>query len=41
VLDATEQYTGPGFLPADDRTLLVLRVTDHTSTDFSRLPIIY
>ena len=41
VLDATEQYTGPGFLPADDRTLLVLRVTDHTSTDFSKLPIIY
>jgi sigma-B regulation protein RsbU (phosphoserine phosphatase) len=41
VLEATEQYTGPGFLPADDRTLLLLRVTDHTSTDFSRLPIIY
>ena len=25
----------------DDRTLLVLRVTDHTSSDFSKLPIIY
>jgi sigma-B regulation protein RsbU (phosphoserine phosphatase) len=40
VLDATEAYTG-GFAPADDRTLLVLRLTDHTSSDFSKLPIIY
>jgi phosphoserine phosphatase RsbU/P len=41
VLDATDEYSGGGFAPADDRTLLVLRVTDHTSTDFSKLPIIY
>jgi sigma-B regulation protein RsbU (phosphoserine phosphatase) len=41
VLDATEQYSGAGFAAADDRTLLVLRLTDHTSTDFSKLPIIY
>jgi phosphoserine phosphatase RsbU/P len=41
VLDATEQYSGEGFPPHDDRTLLVLRVTDHTSSDFSKLPIIY
>jgi phosphoserine phosphatase RsbU/P len=41
VLDATDRYSGGGFSPADDRTLLVLRVTDHTSTDFSKLPIIY
>lgn len=41
ILDATDQYSGGGFTPADDRTLLVLRLTDHTSTDFSKLPIIY
>jgi len=41
VLDATDAYTGGGFAPADDRTLLVLRLTDHTSSDFSKLPIIY
>ena len=41
VLDSTDSYSGGGFSPADDRTLLVLRVTDHTSTDFSKLPIIY
>ena len=41
VLDATDQFSGAGSLPHDDRTLLVLRVTDHTSSDFSKLPIIY
>jgi sigma-B regulation protein RsbU (phosphoserine phosphatase) len=41
ILDATDEYGGGGFAPSDDRTLLVLRVTDHTSTDFSKLPIIY
>ena len=41
VLNATDEYSGGGFTPHDDRTLLVLRVTDHTSTDFSKLPIIY
>jgi phosphoserine phosphatase RsbU/P len=41
ILDATDDYAGGGLTPADDRTLLVLRVTDHTSTDFSKLPIIY
>jgi sigma-B regulation protein RsbU (phosphoserine phosphatase) len=40
VLNATDEYSGGGFTPHDDRTLLVLRVTDHTSSDFS-LPIIY
>jgi sigma-B regulation protein RsbU (phosphoserine phosphatase) len=40
VLDAANDYSGGG-APADDRTLLVLRVTDHTSSDFSKLPIIY
>ncbi|MCU1239472.1 MAG: hypothetical protein JWO71_198 [Candidatus Acidoferrum typicum] len=41
ILDATDEYGGGGFAPGDDRTLLVLRVTDHASTDFSKLPIIY
>ena len=41
VLNATDEYSGGGFAPSDDRTLLVLRVTDHTSGDFSKLPIIY
>src|SRR5216683_4869342 len=41
LLNATDAYAGGGFTPADDRTLLVLRLTDHTSTDFSKMPIIY
>ena len=41
VLDATDEFSGRGHAPHDDRTLLVLRVTDHSSTDFSKLPIIY
>ena len=41
VLDATDAYSGGGFTPGDDRTLLVLRMTDHSSSDFSKLPIIY
>jgi phosphoserine phosphatase RsbU/P len=41
VLDATDVYSGGGFTPADDRTLLVLRVTDHATSDFSKMPIIY
>ena len=41
ILNATDEYSGGGFTPSDDRTLLVLRVTDHTSGDFSKLPIIY
>ena len=41
ILAATDDHSGAGVVPLDDRTLLVLRVTDHTSTDFSKLPIIY
>src|ERR1700730_16476351 len=41
VLNAANDYSGGGFTPADDRTLLVLRLTDPTSSDFSKLPIIY
>jgi phosphoserine phosphatase RsbU/P len=41
ILAATDEHSGAGVAPFDDRTLLVLRVTDHTSSDFSKLPIIY
>jgi len=41
ILNATDAYSGGGFAPHDDRTLLVLRVIDHSSSDFSKLPIIY
>lgn len=41
IVKATDEHTGAGRLPHDDRTLLVLRVTDETEADFSKLPIIY
>jgi sigma-B regulation protein RsbU (phosphoserine phosphatase) len=41
ILAATEKYSGVGIPPHDDRTLLVLRVTDESAADFSKLPIIY
>jgi phosphoserine phosphatase RsbU/P len=41
ILAATDSYSGVGVPPFDDRTLLVLRVVDHSSSDFSKLPIIY
>jgi serine phosphatase RsbU (regulator of sigma subunit) len=41
ILAATDDHSGAGVPPFDDRTLLVLRVTDETSDDFSKLPIIY
>jgi phosphoserine phosphatase RsbU/P len=41
ILSATDQHSGPGHSPHDDRTLLVLRVTDETATDLSKMPIIY
>jgi phosphoserine phosphatase RsbU/P len=41
ILAATDEYSGDGVAAYDDRTLLVLRVTDHSSSDFSKLPIIY
>jgi sigma-B regulation protein RsbU (phosphoserine phosphatase) len=40
ILAATNDYSA-GAVASDDRTLLVLRVTDHDSSDFSKLPIIY
>jgi phosphoserine phosphatase RsbU/P len=41
ILAATDDYSGAGVIPSDDRTLLVLRTLDHDSQDFSKLPIIY
>jgi len=43
ILAATAEHSGDrdGLPASDDRTLVVLRVTDHSSTDFSKLPIIY
>lgn len=41
ILAATDGHSGPGTAPHDDRTLVVLRVIDDKSSDFSKLPIIY
>jgi sigma-B regulation protein RsbU (phosphoserine phosphatase) len=41
IIDATDRHAGAGVNARDDRTLVVFRVTDHTSSDFSKLPIIY
>jgi phosphoserine phosphatase RsbU/P len=41
VLSATDGHSGIGIPPHDDRTLVVLRVTEETSSDYSKLPIIY
>jgi len=41
ILQATDAHSGAGIPPHDDRTLLVLRVTDVAAPDFSKLPIIY
>jgi phosphoserine phosphatase RsbU/P len=41
ILTATDKYSGAGLAPSDDRTLVVLRVNEHSSRDFSKLPVIY
>jgi len=41
ILSATDGHSGPGVPPHDDRTLIVLRLTDETSSDYSKMPIIY
>jgi len=41
ILAETDNHSGVGIAPHDDRTLVVLRVTDEISSDFSKLPIIY
>jgi sigma-B regulation protein RsbU (phosphoserine phosphatase) len=41
ILSATDSHAGLGVAPHDDRTLLVLRATDASASDYSKLPIIY
>ena len=41
IVHATDEHGGPGLSPHDDRTILVLRITQNTSADFSKMPIIY
>src|SRR5215471_13519391 len=41
ILAETDDHSGAGTAPHDDRTLVVLRVTDEAGSDFSKLPVIY
>ncbi|MGB9467406.1 MAG: SpoIIE family protein phosphatase [Candidatus Acidiferrum sp.] len=41
IIAATDDHSGPGTNPHDDRTLLVLRATDDAVADYSKLPVIY
>jgi phosphoserine phosphatase RsbU/P len=41
IIAATDDHSGPGTSPHDDRTLLVLRVTREETADYSKLPVIY
>ena len=41
IVKATDEYAGPGRPPHDDRTLLILHVTEDGESDFSKMPIIY
>jgi hypothetical protein len=41
ILQATDTHSGAGIPPHDDRTLVVFRVSDASSSDFTKLPIIY
>jgi len=41
ILAATDDHSGQDTTPHDDRTLIVMRVNDEDSSDFSKLPIIY
>lgn len=41
ILRATDQFSGAGVPAHDDRTLLVLRVTENLSADLPKLPVIY
>lgn len=41
IVKATDEHTGPGRPPHDDRTLVVLRLTEEAEADYSKLPIIY
>ena len=41
IVKSTDEHTGPGRQAHDDRTLVILRVTDDAEADFSKMPIIY
>ena len=41
ILSATDEYSGAESTPHDDRTLIVLRVTDESASELPKLPIIY
>jgi len=41
IVKATDEHSGAGRPPHDDRTLLILRVTEEVEADYSKLPIIY
>jgi sigma-B regulation protein RsbU (phosphoserine phosphatase) len=41
ILRATDEFSGVGVPPHDDRTLLVLRAVAETGADFAKLPVIY
>ena len=41
ILRATDEFSGVGIPPHDDRTLLVLRVVEQDSFDFAKMPVIY
>ena len=41
ILAATDEYSGAESTPHDDRTLIVLRVTDESASEVSKLPVIY
>ena len=41
ILAETDSHAGAGASSHDDRTLVVLRVTEESDSDFSKLPIIY
>jgi phosphoserine phosphatase RsbU/P len=41
IISATDEHSGSGVNPHDDRTLLVLRVTSEGTADYSKLPVIY
>src|SRR3984893_2574308 len=40
IIAATDDHSGPGTNPHDDRTLLLLRVTSEGAADYSKLPVI-
>jgi phosphoserine phosphatase RsbU/P len=41
ILGATDSFSGPSVAPHDDRTVVVLRVTEVSAEDFSKFPVIY